>query len=113
MAELEYDVLKEEFVPVTKVKEMLKDIEEKTFEQKIAFEHSKKFAKIAPAKADELFKELSSLEMRKLKDDQIVKIIDIMPEDVDGLKVILAHSQVPFKDEEFTQVLEIVKKYEK
>lgn len=111
--ETEYEVLKEEPVTLAKAKELLKDTEEKTFEQKIAFEHAKKFSKIILQKANELRKELSSLEMRKLKDEQIIKIIDMIPKDNDELKVILAHSQVPFKDEEIQQIIDIVKKYEK
>jgi DNA-directed RNA polymerase subunit F len=111
--ESEYEVLKEEPVPLVKAKELLKDVEEKTFEQKIAFEHAKKFSKITLQKAGELQKELSTLEMRKLKDEQIIKIIDMMPADVDELRVILAHAQVPYRDEELQQISDIVKKYEK
>jgi len=111
--ETEYEILKEEAVPLIKAKELLKDIDEKTFEQKVAFEHTKKFSKITLQKANELQKELGSLELRKLKDEHIIKIIDTMPTDIEELKIILAHAQVPFKDEELPQILDIVKKYEK
>jgi len=111
--DIEYEVLKEEFVPLTKTKELLKDVEDKTFEQKLAFEHAKKFSKITVQKAEELRKELSSLEMRKLKDTDIIKIIDMIPATINELKVILAQTQVAFKEEDLQQILDIVKKYEK
>lgn len=107
----EYEVIKEEFIPMTKAKEILKGIEERNYDQKASYEHCKKFSKIEPKKADELMKELSSLEMRKLKAEQIIKIVDMMPQDVDDLKAILMHSQTAFKDEEMQQIIDIVKKY--
>ena len=110
---VDYEILKEEFVPITKVKEILDKIKDKNYEQKLAYEHAKKFSKLDVKKAEALIKELSELQMRKLKDDQIVKIVDLMPKDVEDLKVILAKSQIPFKDEELNKIMEIVKKYEK
>ncbi len=110
---IDYEEIKETFVPLPKVKEILENIKEKNYEQKLAYEHVKKFSKIDAKKAEALIKELSNLEMRKLKDDQIVKIVDLMPKDVEDLKVILSKATVPFKDEELTKIIEIVKKYEK
>ncbi|MCD6576107.1 MAG: DNA-directed RNA polymerase subunit F [Nanoarchaeota archaeon] len=110
---VEYEEIKETFVPISKVKEILEEVKEKTYEQKLAYEHAKKFSKLDAKKATALIKELSNLEMRKLKDDQIVKIADILPKDIDDLKVILAKSKIQFKEEELQKILEIVKKYEK
>ena len=110
---VEYEEQKETFVCLPKVKEILEEIKEKNYEQKLAYEHVKKFSKIELKKAEALIKELSELEMRKLKDDQIVKIVDLLPKDIEDLKVILAKSQVPFKDDELEKVIEIVKKYGK
>ena len=111
MVEANYDAIKEEFVPIAKVKEILEAIKERTYEQKLAYEHVKRFNKIPLERAEELIKELALLEMRKLKDEQIIKIIDLMPKNVEELRVILAHSAVPFKDEELQQIIDIVKKY--
>ncbi len=109
---LDYEVIKETFIPIAKVKEILKQVKDKTYEQKLAYEHVKKFSKINLEKAEKLIKELLELEMRKLKEHQIVKIVDLMPKDVEELKVILEKSQLPFKDDELEKIIEIVKKYE-
>jgi DNA-directed RNA polymerase subunit F len=110
---VEYEEIKETFVPIAKVKEILEEIKDKNYEQKLAYEHAKKFSKLDTKKAEALIKELSSLEMRKLKDDQIVKIVDIMPKDIEDLKVILEKSTMKLSEEEMQKILEIVKKYEK
>ncbi len=110
---VDYEEVKETFIPISKVKEILEKIEEKGYEQKLAYEHAKKFSKLDAKKAEKLVKELSSLEMRKLKDDQIIKIVDILPKDIDDLKVILAKSKMQFNEEEMQKIIEIVKKYEK
>lgn len=110
---VEYEEQKETFVCLAKVKDILEEVKEKNYEQKLAYEHVKKFSKIELKKAEALIKELSELEMRKLKDEQIIKIVDLMPKDIHDLRVILAKSQVPFKDEELEKVIEIVKKHEK
>jgi DNA-directed RNA polymerase subunit F len=110
---LSYEETKETFVSMAKVRDILEKIKEKNYEQKLAHEHVKKFAKLEAKKADALVKELSELEMRKLKDEQIIKIVDLMPTDVDDLKVILSKAQVPFKEEELVKIIEIVKKHDK
>lgn len=105
------EILEEQFIPIAKVKELLKDMEEKTYEQKLAFEHAKKFSKIKLEKARELYKGLKALDLRRLKDKEIVKIIDILPKDIDELKSLFVGSAIPLKKEELEKIFEIVKKY--
>jgi DNA-directed RNA polymerase subunit F len=50
-----------------------------------------------------------ALEMRKLKEDHIMKIVDLMPQNIDELKVILSHADIPFKDEEMQPILDVLK----
>ena len=110
---MDYEVNKETFIPISKVKDILKEVKDKTYEQKTAYEHVKKFSKISTEKAEKLIKELLELEMRKLKEHQVVKIVDLMPKSLKEIKLILEKSQIPFKDEELLKILEIVKKYGK
>jgi len=111
MVDIEYEIIKEEFVPIQKAKDILEKVEEPGYEQKLALEHVKKFAKLSTADANKLIKELEGLNMRKLKPEHAVKIVDLIPSDVGDLKIILMHADVPFKDEELQQIIEIVKKY--
>lgn len=110
---IEYESISETFVPLARVKDILDKVEDKTYEQKVTYDYAKKFAKLDTKKAEALIKKLSELKMRKLKDKQIVKIVDLLPKDMEDLKVILAKSQMPLKEDELQKILEIVKKHEK
>ena len=92
MVEIEYTAIKEEFVPIAKAKEILDKVEEKTYEQKLAFEHTKKFGKKKMSDVKKVIKALEALEMRKLKQHQMIKIAEIMPKDIEDLKIILLHA---------------------
>ena len=54
-------------------------------------------------------KELKKLDLIKLKDNDIVKIVDFMPEDAVDLNKII--TEVSLDQDEVNKILEIVKKY--
>jgi len=110
---LHYEVLNSEFIDLTKVKGILKSKTKKemSYEQKLAFDNAKEFAKLTDKKALDLIKELRGLEVNKLTDDLIMKIVDIMPSNIDELKLLLVPSKAAFKKEELDSLLNVVKKY--
>jgi len=69
----------------------------------------KKFSKMPIKKAEELKKELRTLNMIKLKEEHIVKIIDVLPEDSSDINKIFI--DVSLDEDETNKILEIVKKY--
>ncbi|MEI6058370.1 MAG: hypothetical protein WCP89_01225 [archaeon] len=69
----------------------------------------KKFTKMKPEDAKKMRKELLDLDLIKLKDDYIVKIVDFMPDDSVDLSKIL--EGVSLDQEEVTKILNVVKKY--
>lgn len=69
----------------------------------------KKFSKISPGKAEELKKELNELGLIKLKQEHIIKIIDLLPEDAPDLNKIFV--DLTLDEEEANKILEVVKKY--
>lgn len=108
-----FEVVDEKYVPLATVKEILKKVKNPTFEQKQAYQHARNFSKLKESEAQKLMEELKALEIRKLKDDMIVKIVDILPETAKELKSIVSISKVSFKQDEIEKILEIVKKYVK
>lgn len=66
----------------------------------------KKFIKVKSA--DDLKKELNSLGLIKLKQEHIIKIIDIMPEEASELNKIFI--DVTLDENETNKILEIIKK---
>jgi len=69
----------------------------------------KKFNKMKVEKAKEMEEELKKLDLIKLKEEHIVKIVDFMPEDVVDLSKILV--DVSLDQEEVNKILDVVKKY--
>ncbi len=69
----------------------------------------KKFLKIDKKKAEELRKELEGLDMLKLKEEHIVKIIDFLPEDVEDINKIF--TDVSLNEDETKKIIEIVARY--
>jgi len=67
----------------------------------------KKFAKINVKKAKELRANLEQMEMMKIKPEHIVKIIDILPENVEELNKIF--SGISLDEDETKKILEAVK----
>ncbi|HDQ59672.1 MAG TPA: hypothetical protein ENN30_00595 [Candidatus Woesearchaeota archaeon] len=110
---VEYKVIKEKFIPVSEAKEILSKEEELEYEQKLALEHAKKFGKIKKENVEKIIEELNALENRKLKEEYIMKIIDLLPKDMEDLKTAVSGSPMAFKDEDLEPVLEILKKYVK
>ncbi|MBT3577866.1 hypothetical protein HN499_03610 [archaeon] len=69
----------------------------------------KKVVKMDAKKAKEMSDELKALDLIKLKDAYIVKIVDFMPEDASELNKVV--SEVSLDQEEINKILDVVKKY--
>ena len=70
----------------------------------------KKFVKIKPEKAKEMRKKLESLDLIKVKSEQIVKIIDILPEDSESLNKIF--NDMSLDEDESKKILETIKEFQ-
>ena len=96
---------------LTEVKKILtekaKD-KELNYEQKLALEHAKQFAKLTPVKAEKLKKELMELE---LSSEIAVKIVDILPNSTE--LDLIAEKNKMITEENKPQILELVSKYKK
>lgn len=69
----------------------------------------KKFIKIKKAKAEELRKKLKALELMKVKDKHIAKIIDLMPENREDLNKIFI--DVSLNEDEAQKIVNTVKEF--
>lgn len=70
----------------------------------------KKFTKISANKAKELRKELEALNIFGLRQEEIVKIIDLLPEDAEDLRKITS-PELSLRQDDVQRILEIVQKY--
>jgi len=69
----------------------------------------KRFVKIKADEAKKIKQELKELDILKLKDEHIVKIIDFMPEDSTDLSKVI--SEVSLDQDEINKIFDVIKKH--
>jgi len=107
-------IVSQEEVPLFTVKEVLSERNkdgELTYEQQQAFDYSKKFAKVTPAKGTKLLEQLKKVE--GLDEKLVVKLIDILPSDEETMQLVLYKSNSNLDAAKTKEVLEIISKYAK
>jgi DNA-directed RNA polymerase subunit F len=74
-------------------------------------EYLNSFATMKQKDADDLDSELTALNVPRLKDMHVKKIVDTVPESVDELKVILQGYSLTITKENMEKIVELVKKH--
>lgn len=92
-------------ITLAEVKERVKDLEEK----QVLKDYLKKFTKLSKSKADELMKEVKSLNNIRLREENIVKMADFLPRTHEELNKIL--TEVSLSEEETNAILAVTGKY--
>ena len=106
------EILDEKFVTNAEVKEILKERAKETdlgYEQKNTLEYLKKYEKLTLKKAQDLSESLQKV--KKLREMQIIAIINLLPKDNDDLRLVLEKDYNNLTDEERNLILENVKKF--
>jgi DNA-directed RNA polymerase subunit F len=78
-------------------------------EKKPINDYLKKFVQLSKEDADKLLGELVKLNNPKLKEENLVKLVDFLPRDVEDVNKILIEANL--SESEANAILEIVKKY--
>ena len=97
-------ILNKNPITLAEVKEYVKDMDNKVME-----DYLKAFAKLSKSDAHKCAAEIHALNNPKIKEDEIMKIIDFLPKDSEDLNKIFL--DVSLSEEESNAILEIVKKY--
>lgn len=79
------------------------------YEQKNALEHLKRFSKFSEKKTQDFMKMLGRIE--RLKDRQKISIINMLPRDMDDIRVLFANEIITISEDEKKDILNIVKKF--
>jgi DNA-directed RNA polymerase subunit F len=58
---------------------------------------------------DDLKKKIQELDISRLKDRQIVKVVDIQPQDAESLRALFAGENLTLKQEDLNRILECLK----
>lgn len=87
------------------VKELAGDLEDKPELR----DYLKEFSKLDKSKADSLLEAIKSIGNLKIKDESIVKIVDLLPKDSESLLKIF--NDISLDEKEIEQILAVVKEY--
>ncbi len=74
-------------------------------------EYLNTFCQLSETKASEMLDELRKLEIPRAQEDILVKIVDILPQTADELKVVLQGYTVAVSKEHMQKIMDVVKKY--
>lgn len=103
----------ERLVPLADVKELLEKAEaargELSYEQKLALEHARRFAKLSAEKATTLVQEL--MQNPKIEYGMAVRVADLAPTNIDDVRALFSKSRANLDEAEIQKILESVSKY--
>lgn len=109
----EFTIIEEKPLTMDEVAEKIKKVEKR--DKELGFRANKTKEYLANfteknKKVNELRKKLQGLDISRLKDRHIVKIIDIMPDDIDSLKVMLSGEAITLREEDLKKILDAINK---
>ena len=92
------------------VGKMVRRIKEMKLEEKQELQaYLKKFSKLKKDKALALKKDVSALDNPKIKEENIIKVVDFLPKDAEDVNKIF--TEVSLNEEEINELLNITEKY--
>ena len=107
--------IEEKSLSLVDVKSYLESIEKRdaklTFLSNKCKEYLDAIVILTPAKKDELQKKLVNLNLTRLKEEHIAKIIDFLPKDTNELKVVLQAYPLSMPKKDQDAIIEVVKAF--
>lgn len=108
----ELEVIEEMPLTMAELKEKLQSIKKSqdlSFRGNKTMEYINNFVKISAKQVNEIKAKIKELDIIRLKDKHISKIIDIMPQDAENLKTVLVQDNITVKPEDLEKLLECLK----
>jgi len=76
-------------------------------------EYLKNFAKLDEKKVEALRKKVEELNVPRLKNEHICKLIDVLPGDADDVRLVLNSYSVTITNENLAKIADVIKEYRK
>ncbi|MBU1204855.1 MAG: hypothetical protein KKA61_02195 [Nanoarchaeota archaeon] len=109
------EIISEKPVTITELKQEIDKIKKRDKELNFRVgkteEYLSHFMTLSKAKEDELIKKLEKLNIPRLKDIHITKIVDIIPKTVDELKIILQGYTITVNNDNIKKIVDIIKEF--
>ena len=110
---MEIKIIEEQPITLLEMKENLEAIEKRdkslNFRSNKTNEYLKLLVTNKKKDQDDIKKKIAALNILRLKERHIVKLLDLMPEDLDSLKVIISGENMTLTDEDLKKLLESLK----
>ena len=107
------ELINEKALTMAELKEKLEEVKKRDEELSVKaqkmHEYLNKFVKLKEKAALKLKEEINNLNILRLKEKHIIKIIDIMPQDIESLKLIFAAENLTIKQEDLQRILDVLK----
>ncbi len=109
------EIIKEEPITLSELKVELETIKkhekELNFRSNKTLEFLNKFVSLDREKVEELKKKIAAIKIPRLKDQHIVKIVDLMPKTVSDLKVLLQGYSMSITNENLKKIIDTLQPY--
>ncbi|MBI1973108.1 hypothetical protein HYS50_03820 [Candidatus Woesearchaeota archaeon] len=108
----EIEIISEKSLTLGEVKDMVAEIKKNTelgFRANKTMEYVELFAKQKSSEITEMKKKIEELNIIRLKEKVIAKIIDLQPTDTESLKMVLTTENITVKQEDLGKILECLK----
>ena len=109
------EVIKESPMSLAEVKSELEKIQKRdgelTFRGNKTLEYVQQLNVLGPKKAKELQSKIEAIDIPRLKEIHIAKILDVLPKSLEEVKLTLAGYTVQVKDEHAKKIAEAVKEF--
>lgn len=109
----DYKIIEEEPLNMHQVKGELDKIkkrdDELNFRAKKTYEHLENFSKLSMTASKELYKKINDLDIPRLKEEHIHKVIDILPTTPEDLKLVLSQFTVSVTAANLKKICDAVK----
>jgi DNA-directed RNA polymerase subunit F len=108
-------ILEEAPIPIYELKDEINKIKKRdtelNFRAAKTEEYLSQFTTLGPRKGKEFIDEIAALNIPRLKAEHIYKIADILPADLESVKLVLQGYTLTVSQENMKKIAEIVKKY--
>ena len=109
------EIISEKPITITELKQEIDKIQKRDKELNFRVgkteEYLSHFITLSKANEDELIKKLEKLNVPRLKDIHITKIVDILPKTVDELKIILQGYTLTVNNDNLKKIVDVVKDF--
>ena len=110
---LKPQVVSEKPITMAQVKDALSKVKKRdgelNFRANKTEEYLQQFVKLKKSDAENLVKKITDLNVPRLKEDHIVKIVDIHPQSLNDLKVVLQGYTITVNNENLNKILACLK----